>query len=105
MRPSASSEMAETRPATECAAIDDRGGIDGDSISRGIGGLVDNRVDGVQRCVHMIDMSLCSWSQECHDYLAEFAKNIKEWDIIYWVQGLFANCEKSLALGESGLEV
>ena len=49
--------------------------------------------------------SLCSLSQECRgDYLAEFAKNIKEGDIIYWVQGLCANREKSLALGERGLE-
>jgi len=48
--------------------------------------------------------SLCSWSQECCDYLAEFAKNIKEGVIIYWVQGLCANCEKSLALGERDLE-
>jgi hypothetical protein len=31
-----------------CRLIDDRG-IDGDSISRGVGGLVDNRVDGVKR--------------------------------------------------------
>jgi hypothetical protein len=37
-------------------------------------------------------------------YLAEFAKNIKERDIIYWVQGLCANRKKSLALGERGLE-
>ena len=31
-----------------CRLIDDCG-IDGDSISRGVGGLVDNRVDGVRR--------------------------------------------------------
>ena len=36
--------------------------------------------------------------------MAEFAKNIKEGDIIYWVQGLCANREKSLALGDRGLE-
>ena len=36
--------------------------------------------------------------------MAEFAKNIKEGDIIYWVQGLCANREKSLALGNRGLE-
>jgi len=36
--------------------------------------------------------------------LAEIAKNIEEGDIIYWVQGLCANREKSLALGERGLE-
>ena len=32
-----------------CRLIDDRGGIDGDSISRGVGSFVDNRVDGVKR--------------------------------------------------------
>jgi hypothetical protein len=42
--------------------------------------------------------------QESRDSLAAFAKNIKERDIIYWVQGLCPNCEKSLALGERGLE-
>jgi len=36
--------------------------------------------------------------------LAEIAKNIKEWEIIYWVQGLWPNPEKSLALGKRGLE-
>jgi hypothetical protein len=36
--------------------------------------------------------------------LSEFAKNIKEGDTIYWVQGLCPNREKSLALGERGLE-
>ena len=36
--------------------------------------------------------------------MAEIAKNIKEWEIIYWVQGLCPNHEKSLALGERGLE-
>ena len=46
-----------------------------------------------------IDTSLSSWSRE-----AEFVKNIKERDIIYWVQGLCVNREKSLALGERGLE-
>ena len=38
------------------------------------------------------------------DCSAEFAKNIEERDIIYWVQGLCPNLEKSLALGERGLE-
>ena len=84
--------------------IDDRGGIDGDSISGGVGGLVDNRVDGLKRCLHTIGTFLCSWSQEYREYLAEFAKNIKEGEIIYWVQGLCPNREKSLALGERGLE-
>jgi len=46
-----------------------------------------------------IDTSLSSWSRE-----AEFVKNIKERDIIYWVQGLCVNREKSHALGERGLE-
>mgnify|MGYP006188987801 CR=1 FL=1 len=36
--------------------------------------------------------------------MAEIAKNIEEGDIIYWVQGLCPNREKSLALGERGLE-
>ena len=36
--------------------------------------------------------------------MSEFAKNIKEQDTIYWVQGLCPNREKSLALGERGLE-
>ena len=58
----------------------------------------------VKRCIHTIDTSLSTWSQESRDYLAEFVKNIKEGDIIYWAQGLCANREKSLALGERGLE-
>jgi hypothetical protein len=36
--------------------------------------------------------------------VSEFAKNIEERDIIYWVQGLCPNREKSLALGGRGLE-
>jgi hypothetical protein len=36
--------------------------------------------------------------------LSEFAKNIKEGDTIYWVQGLCPNREKFLALGKRGLE-
>jgi hypothetical protein len=36
----------------------------------------------VKLCIHTIDTSLSSWSQESRDYLAEFAKNIKERDII-----------------------
>ena len=86
---------------------------DGDSISRGVGGLDDNRVYGDsvsgsvgsrERCIHTIVTSLSTWSQESREYLAEIAKNIEEGDIIYWVQGLCANREKSLALGERGLE-
>jgi len=42
--------------------------------------------------------------QESRNFFAEFAKNINEGDIIYWVQGLCTNCKKSLALGERGLE-
>ncbi len=95
-----------------CRHIDDRG-IDGDSISRGVGGLVDNRVDGdsvsgsvgsLEQCLHMINMSLSTWLQESRNFLSEFAKNIKEGDTIYWVQGLCPNREKSLALGERGLK-
>ena len=41
----ASSEMAATQPATACAATLTIM-ADGDSISRGIGGLIDNCVDG-----------------------------------------------------------
>jgi len=52
----------------------------------------------------MINKSLSTWSQESHEYLTEIAKNIEEGDIIDWVQGLCANREKSLALGERGLE-
>ena len=58
----------------------------------------------VKQCIHKIDTSLFMWSQESCDYLAEFVKNIKEGDIIYWAQGLCANRKKSLALGERGLE-
>ena len=36
--------------------------------------------------------------------LAEFAKNIKDGEVIYWFQGLCASREKSLALGERGLK-
>ncbi len=146
-----------------CRHIDDRG-IDGDSISRGVSGLVDNRVYGDlvsgsvgslvdNRVVrlddiecdeeqHEVDVSgantmycifkhafltflsciestkgagetmlyqydqyvFSTWSQESRGYLAEFVKNIKEGDFIYWAQGLCANREKSLALGERGLE-
>ncbi len=57
----------------------------------------------MKRCI-TIDTFLCSWLQGSREYLAEIAKNIKEGEIIYWVQGLCANREKSLALGERGLE-
>jgi hypothetical protein len=95
-----------------CRHIDDRG-IDFDSINCGVDGLNNNSVDGdsvsgsigsLERCIHTIDTSLSTWSQESHEYLAEIAKNIKEWEIIYWVQGLWPNPEKSLALGKRGLE-
>ena len=75
-----------------CRQIDDCG-IDGDSISRGVGGLDDNRVYGdsvsgsvgsLERCIHTIDTSLSTWLQESRDSLTAFAKNIKEGDIIYW---------------------
>ena len=49
-------------------------------------------------------MSLSSWPQKSREYLTEFVKNIKERDNIYWVQGLCANREKFLPLGERGLE-
>ena len=73
--------------------LDDR---DGDSVSSSVGSL--------ERCLHTINMSLCSWSPESGNFLSEFATNIKERDAIYWVQGLCPNREKSLALGERGLE-
>ncbi len=90
--------------------IDDRG-IDGDSISRGVGGLVDNRVYGdsvsgsvgsLERCIHTIDTSLSTWLQESRDSVTAFAKNIKEGDIIYW----FRDCAltvKSLLLLARGV--
>ena len=65
-----------------CRHIDDRG-IEGDSISSGVGGLVDNCVYGdsvsgsvgsLERCIHTINMSLSSWLQESRDFFAEFAK-------------------------------
>jgi len=73
--------------------LDDR---DGDSVSSSVGSL--------ERCLHTINTSLCSWSPESGNFLSEFAKNIRERDAIYWVQGLCPNREKSLALGERGLE-
>ena len=73
--------------------LDDR---DGDLVSSSVGSL--------ERCLHTINTSLCSWSPESRNFLSEFAKNIKERDTIYWVQGLCPNREKSLALGERGLE-
>jgi len=60
-----------------CPLIDDCG-IDGDSISRGVGGLDDNHVDGdsvsgsvgiLERCIHTINMSLSTWLQESHGLL------------------------------------
>ena len=38
-----------------CRLIDDHGGIDGNSISRGVGGLVNNRVDGVKLCIRQAE--------------------------------------------------
>ena len=76
-----------------CCLIDD---LDGDSVSGSVGSL--------GRCIHTINTSLSSWSQESRNFMSEFAKNIKEQDTIYWVQGLCANREKSLALGERVLK-
>ena len=73
--------------------LDDR---DGDSVSSSVGSL--------ERCLHAINTSLCSWPPESRNFLSEFAKNIKERDTIYWVQGLCPKREKSLALGKRGLE-
>jgi len=58
----------------------------------------------VEQCIHTINTSLSSWPQKSRDYSTEFVKNIKERNNIYWVQGLCANREKFLALGERGLE-
>ena len=63
-----------------CCLIDDRG-IDGDSISRGVGGLVDNPVDGdsfsalnqpkelMKRCIHVINTSLSTSLSSCDQYV------------------------------------
>jgi hypothetical protein len=60
-----------------CPLIDDCG-IDGDSISRGVGGLDNNRVDGdsvsgsvgiLERCIHTINTSLSTWLQESRGLL------------------------------------
>ena len=72
--------------------LDDR---DGDLVSSSVGSL--------EQCLHMINTSLCSWLPESRNFLSEFAKNIKERETIYWVQGLCPNHAKSLALGERGL--
>ncbi len=81
-----------SKPAVSCL-IDD---LDGDLVSSSVGSL--------KRCIDTVNTSLSSWSQEPREYVAEIAINIKEEDTIYWVQGLCANLEKSLALGERGLE-
>ena len=64
---------------------------------------VSSSVGSLERCLHMINTSLCSWLPESRNFLSEFAKNIKERETIYWVQGLCPNRAKSLALGERGL--
>jgi hypothetical protein len=76
-----------------CRLIDD---LDSDSVSSSVGSL--------ERCIDTINTYLSSWTQESREYLYEIAKDIKEGQIIYWVQGLCANREKSLALGERGLD-
>jgi hypothetical protein len=79
--------MAATRTSHGvCRLIDDRG-IDGDSISRGVGGLVDNRVDGMKRgmpkkdmcaITHLSGLVYSSWDVEIvintyHEYPAFIA--------------------------------
>ena len=105
--------MAATRPVTACAAtltivaltatqsavasaasLTNR--VYGDSVSGSVGSL--------ERCIHTINTSVSSWSQESLNFVSEFAKNIEERDIIYWVLGLCPYREKSLALGGRGLE-
>ena len=76
-----------------CRLIDD---LDSDSVSSSVGSL--------EQCIDTINTYLSSWTQESREYLYEIAKDIKEGQIIYWVQGLCANREKSLALGERGLD-
>jgi hypothetical protein len=66
--------------------------------------LIEDLDGNLERCIHTINTSLSLWSQESLSFFVEFSKNIKERDIIYWVQGLCPNREKSLALGERGLE-
>jgi hypothetical protein len=87
-----------------CCLIDDRGGIDGDSISLGVGGLVDNRVNGVKRCIQRLTHFYARGHKSVVNTWLILQKKNKEGEIIYWVQGLCANHEKSLALGERGLE-
>ncbi len=67
--------------------LDDR---DGDLVSSSVGSL--------ERCLHTINTSLCSWSPESRNFLSEFAKNIKERDTIYWVQGLCPTVKSLLLL-------
>ena len=86
--------------ATFAAECEDDGNDDDDDI-----GLVSSSVGSLERCIDTTNTSLSSWSQESREKLAEIAKNIKEGGTIYWVQGLCTNLEKSLALGERGLEV
>jgi hypothetical protein len=76
-----------------CRLIDD---LDSDSVSSSVGSL--------EQCIDTINTYLSSWTQESREYLYEIAKDIKEGQIIYWVQGLCANREKSLTLGERGLD-
>jgi hypothetical protein len=57
-----------------------------------------------KQCIDSINASLSSWSQNSCDYLIVFVENITKRDIIYWVQRLCPNREKSLALGKRGLE-
>ncbi len=79
-------------------------GDGGNSTRHSVCRLIDDLDGNPERCIHTINTSLSSWSQESLNFFAEFSKNIKERDIIYWVQGLCPNREKSLALGERGLE-
>jgi hypothetical protein len=79
-------------------------GDGGDSTRHSVCRLIDDLDGDLERCIHTINTSLSSWSQESLNFFAEFSKNIKEQDIIYWVQGLCPNREKSLSLGERGLE-
>ena len=72
--PSTYSSKASRIVSPTFGILDDR---DGDSVSSSVGSL--------EWCLHTINTSLCSWSPESRNFLSEFAKNIKEWDTIYWV--------------------
>ena len=105
-RASSTSSAVVVAKANDGPPSDEAVADDADTRRAVAGGSSEPRgsVGSLERCIDTINTSLSSWSQESCNFLSEFAKNIKEQDIIYWVQGLCPNCEKTLALGERGLE-